>query len=100
MIDIKPENMEDLAEVITYSRFHPTENSVFAFSSSKGVIRLCDMRRSTHHEQHAKRKKKLKNYAIQKLLKNNLNSSFKFIFYIILNLKVYFMSNNYLKIMK
>ncbi|GAU91585.1 hypothetical protein RvY_03812 [Ramazzottius varieornatus] len=54
VIDIKPENMEDLAEVITYSRFHPTENSVFAFSSSKGVIRLCDMRRSTHHEQHAK----------------------------------------------
>ena len=36
--------MEELTEVITASEFHPTECHLFVYSSSKGTIRLCDMR--------------------------------------------------------
>ncbi|CAL8102025.1 unnamed protein product [Orchesella dallaii] len=43
-VDMKPENMEDLTEVITSSVFHPTQCNVFAYSSSKGITRMCDMR--------------------------------------------------------
>jgi len=44
IVDIKPNNMEDLAEVITSAEFHPTHCNVFVYSSSRGTIRLCDMR--------------------------------------------------------
>ncbi|XP_071827192.1 serine/threonine-protein phosphatase 2A 55 kDa regulatory subunit B delta isoform-like isoform X2 [Apostichopus japonicus] len=44
IVDIKPANMEDLTEVITAAEFHPQECNVFVYSSSKGIIRLCDMR--------------------------------------------------------
>ncbi|KAL3319052.1 Serine/threonine-protein phosphatase 2A 55 kDa regulatory subunit B beta isoform [Cichlidogyrus casuarinus] len=44
IVDIKPANMEDLVEVITAAEFHPTSCSLFVYSSSKGTIRLCDMR--------------------------------------------------------
>ncbi|KAL3863638.1 hypothetical protein ACJMK2_005387 [Sinanodonta woodiana] len=37
-------NMEELTEVITAAEFHPTECSLFVYSSSKGTLRLCDMR--------------------------------------------------------
>ena len=36
--------MEELAEVITSAQFHPTQCNIFAYSSSKGTVRLCDMR--------------------------------------------------------
>ena len=36
--------MEELTEVITASEFHPKECNLFVYSSSKGTIRLCDMR--------------------------------------------------------
>ena len=44
IVDIKPANMEELTEVITASEFHPKECNLFVYSSSKGTIRLCDMR--------------------------------------------------------
>ncbi|GBF92816.1 hypothetical protein Rsub_05435 [Raphidocelis subcapitata] len=44
IVDIKPANMEDLTEVITSAEFHPRACNVFAYSSSKGCIRLADMR--------------------------------------------------------
>ncbi|CDS42301.1 protein phosphatase pp2a regulatory subunit b [Echinococcus multilocularis] len=44
IVDIKPANMEELSEVITAAEFHPTSCSLFMYSSSKGVLRLCDMR--------------------------------------------------------
>jgi hypothetical protein len=56
IIDIKPANMEDLAEVITASEFHPTDCSTLVYSSSKGTIRLCDMRDRALCDKHAKRK--------------------------------------------
>ena len=47
IVDIKPANMEELTEVITASEFHPKECNLFVYSSSKGTIRLCDMRQVT-----------------------------------------------------
>lgn len=44
VVDMKPDNMEDLTEVITAAVFHPSNCALFAFSSSRGVIRLADMR--------------------------------------------------------
>ena len=44
IVDIKPANMEELTEVITAAEFHPKECNLFVYSSSKGTIRLCDMR--------------------------------------------------------
>jgi serine/threonine-protein phosphatase 2A regulatory subunit B len=44
IVDIKPQHMEDLTEVITSAEFHPRHCNVFAYSSSKGCIRLADMR--------------------------------------------------------
>ncbi|KAH7731978.1 WD40 repeat [Aphelenchoides avenae] len=46
IVDIKPANMEELTEVITAAEFHPLSCNYFAYSSSKGIIRLCDMRDS------------------------------------------------------
>lgn len=56
IVDIKPTNMEELTEVITASEFHPTSCNLFVYSSSKGTIRLCDMRASALCDKHAKRK--------------------------------------------
>ncbi|KAL7667960.1 hypothetical protein ACOME3_008683 [Neoechinorhynchus agilis] len=44
IVDLKPRNMENLTEVITASTCHPHYSHLFAFSSSKGILRLCDMR--------------------------------------------------------
>ncbi|CAM6088586.1 unnamed protein product [Calypogeia fissa] len=54
IVDIKPVNMEDLTEVITSAEFHPTHCNTLAYSSSKGTIRLIDMRQSALCDQHAK----------------------------------------------
>jgi len=48
--------MEELTEVITASEFHPTSCNLFVYSSSKGTIRLCDMRESALCDKHSKRK--------------------------------------------
>ena len=47
--------MEELTEVITAAQFHPLNCSEFIYSSSKGTIRLCDMREKALCDQHAKR---------------------------------------------
>ncbi|XP_034631790.1 serine/threonine-protein phosphatase 2A 55 kDa regulatory subunit B delta isoform isoform X2 [Trachemys scripta elegans] len=54
IVDIKPANMEELTEVITASEFHPHHCNVFVYSSSKGTIRLCDMRSSALCDRHSK----------------------------------------------
>ncbi|XP_048136797.1 serine/threonine protein phosphatase 2A 55 kDa regulatory subunit B beta isoform-like isoform X2 [Rhodamnia argentea] len=46
IVDIKPTNMEDLTEVITSAQFHPVHCNLLAYSSSRGFIRLVDMRQS------------------------------------------------------
>jgi serine/threonine-protein phosphatase 2A regulatory subunit B len=50
--------MEELTEVITAAEFHPKECNLFVYSSSKGIIRLCDMRQSALCDNQAKSKKK------------------------------------------
>ncbi|CAJ0923640.1 unnamed protein product [Ranitomeya imitator] len=54
IVDIKPANMEELTEVITAAEFHPHQCNVFVYSSSKGTIRLCDMRDSALCDRHSK----------------------------------------------
>lgn len=56
IVDIKPANMEELTEVITAAEFHPTQCSTFIYSSSKGAIKLNDMRVSALCDQHSKSK--------------------------------------------
>ena len=47
LVDLKPVNIEELAEVITHVEFHPKRSDVFLFSSSKGYISHCDLRVSS-----------------------------------------------------
>ncbi|XP_038995599.1 serine/threonine protein phosphatase 2A 55 kDa regulatory subunit B beta isoform-like isoform X2 [Hibiscus syriacus] len=54
IVDVKPANMEDLTEVITSAEFHPTHCNMLAYSSSKGLIRLIDMRKSALCDSHTK----------------------------------------------
>jgi serine/threonine-protein phosphatase 2A regulatory subunit B len=56
IVDIKPANMEELTEVITAAEFHPISCNWFMYASSKGTIKLADMRESALCDQHAKRK--------------------------------------------
>ena len=54
IVDIKPANMEELTEVITAAQFHPISCHLLIYSSSKGTIRLCDMREKALCDEHAK----------------------------------------------
>ncbi|KAI3786161.1 hypothetical protein L1987_45293 [Smallanthus sonchifolius] len=53
IVDVKPANMEDLTEVITSAEFHPTHCNTLAYSSSKGSIRLVDLRQSALCDRHS-----------------------------------------------
>jgi hypothetical protein len=54
IVDIKPVNMEELTEVITAAEFHPIHCNLFMYSSSKGTIKLADMRESALCDQYSK----------------------------------------------
>ncbi|KAK9069722.1 hypothetical protein SSX86_010116 [Deinandra increscens subsp. villosa] len=54
IVDVKPANMEDLTEVITSAEFHPNHCQTLAYSSSKGSIRLIDLRQSALCDKHSK----------------------------------------------
>ncbi len=54
IVDIKPANMEELTQVITSAAFHPDSCNLFAYSSSKGEIKLADMRENALCDSHAK----------------------------------------------
>ncbi|XP_057813233.1 serine/threonine protein phosphatase 2A 55 kDa regulatory subunit B beta isoform isoform X2 [Cryptomeria japonica] len=54
IVDIKPTNMEELTEVITSAEFHPSHCNMLAYSSSKGTIRLIDMRQSALCDRYSK----------------------------------------------
>ncbi|PVG01925.1 hypothetical protein CPB86DRAFT_698381 [Serendipita vermifera] len=54
IVDIKPVNMEELTEVITAAEFHPVHCNQFMYSSSKGTIKLADMRESALCDRYAK----------------------------------------------
>ena len=46
--------MEELQEVITAAEFHPIQCNLFMYSSSKGTIKLSDMRQRALCDNHAK----------------------------------------------
>jgi serine/threonine-protein phosphatase 2A regulatory subunit B len=48
--------MEELTEVITAAEFHPFHCNIFAYSSSKGTIKLSDMRENALCDKHSKGK--------------------------------------------
>ncbi|XP_020581915.1 serine/threonine protein phosphatase 2A 55 kDa regulatory subunit B beta isoform-like isoform X1 [Phalaenopsis equestris] len=54
IVDVKPANMEDLTEVITSAEFHPMQCNTLAYCSSKGSIRLIDLRQSALCDNHSK----------------------------------------------
>ncbi|SCU84757.1 LAFA_0D11826g1_1 [Lachancea sp. 'fantastica'] len=54
IVDIKPANMEELTEVITSAEFHPFHCNLFMYSSSKGTIKLADMRQNALCDYRAK----------------------------------------------
>ncbi|BGP24324.1 hypothetical protein Rt10032_c03g1552 [Rhodotorula toruloides] len=54
ILDIKPVNMEELTEVITAAEFHPVSCNLFGYSSSKGTVKLADMREQALCDKHAK----------------------------------------------
>jgi len=56
IVDIKPANMEELTEVITAAEFHPMSCNWFMYASSKGTIKLADMRESALCDKHSKRR--------------------------------------------
>eukprot|EP01038_Epipyxis_sp_PR26KG_P011963 gene11963-16012_t len=54
IVDIKPENMEELTEVITAVQFHPSHCNILVYSSSRGAIKVCDTRSSALCHRYAK----------------------------------------------
>ena len=44
LIDIKPDSINELNEVITSSEFHPSDGNMLIYSSSKACINLLDLR--------------------------------------------------------
>lgn len=54
IVDIKPKNMEELTEVITAADFHPTQCNLMMYSSSRGAIKLGDLRAAALCNEYAK----------------------------------------------
>ncbi|RHY29306.1 hypothetical protein DYB32_005244 [Aphanomyces invadans] len=54
IVDIKPNNMEELTEVITSADFHPSHCNIMMYSTSRGAVKLGDMRASALCDAHSK----------------------------------------------
>ncbi len=54
IVDMQPGNMDELTEVITSALFHPSHCNILAYSSSKGTIRLSDLRQSALCDRNSK----------------------------------------------
>ncbi|KAJ6246615.1 protein phosphatase pp2a regulatory subunit b [Anaeramoeba flamelloides] len=61
IVDIKPENIKQLSEVITCSQFHPSECSEFIYSTSKGIINYADLRQGSKCNESVRRFQDVKN---------------------------------------
>lgn len=44
VVDMKPKSMEELDEIVTHCEFHPRNSSVFLYTTSKGLLHICDFR--------------------------------------------------------
>ncbi|KAJ3445644.1 protein phosphatase pp2a regulatory subunit b [Anaeramoeba flamelloides] len=47
IVDIKPQSIKQLSEVITCSQFHPSQCSELIYSTSKGIINYADLRQGS-----------------------------------------------------
>ncbi|KDO27686.1 hypothetical protein SPRG_07315 [Saprolegnia parasitica CBS 223.65] len=54
IVDIKPNNMEELTEVITAADFHPSHCNIMMYSTSRGSVKLGDMRTSALCDSHSR----------------------------------------------
>lgn len=54
IVDMKPENMEELAEVITCSKMHPVAPHLFLYATSRGHVHMGDMRAAALCDQNAR----------------------------------------------
>jgi serine/threonine-protein phosphatase 2A regulatory subunit B len=54
LVDIKPDNMEELTEVITAVQCHPTHCNILTYSSSRGAIKVVDLRASALCQQYSR----------------------------------------------
>jgi len=50
---LKGEKLEELKENITFSRMHPSADSLFVYGTNKGTLKLCDMRLSSNADSSA-----------------------------------------------
>jgi serine/threonine-protein phosphatase 2A regulatory subunit B len=50
VLDIKPTNIDELEEVISYSEFHPTNPHLFLYTTSKGFLHICDFREKSNFQ--------------------------------------------------
>jgi len=46
LLDLRPNKMDELSEVITSATFHDTETSLMMYSTTKGNVKICDLRQS------------------------------------------------------
>lgn len=54
VVDMKPASIEELTEVITTAHWHPQHCHLFAFGTSRGYVKLCDMRTAALCDRHAR----------------------------------------------
>lgn len=50
VIDLKPDNLEEISEVITSAKFHTLNNNLFLYSTSRGVVKVGDLRKGSKCE--------------------------------------------------
>jgi serine/threonine-protein phosphatase 2A regulatory subunit B len=44
VLDMKPKNIDDLDEVVTHCEFSPIAPPLFLYTTSKGMLKICDFR--------------------------------------------------------
>ena len=54
IVDIKPANIEELTEVITAATFSPSHCSLLAYGTSRGSVRLVDLREQALADSHSR----------------------------------------------
>jgi len=50
LVNVTPEKLQELSEVITCAQFHPQHSWMFLWGSTKGAVYLCDMRDSLENK--------------------------------------------------
>jgi len=50
VVDLKPDNLDEISEVITSAKFHPINNNLFLYSTSRGVVKVGDLRKGANCE--------------------------------------------------